>query len=157
MNRTTHITNSIYRRLSELTDFAMIRAWDISKFSEYDFPYCHVRITGETSDVTNEYENGSGSNETVTPRIEIVVGYSIDRDTEGLGLFADEEAERLHQVRQWLDNVGWNIEDYEDSLEQVFFDKLRYAGYNGITQDGTETKGVSVLGFTVNFQAVKYE
>lgn len=157
MNRTSHIIESIQKRISNLSDYTILEVWDITKFSEYDFPYCHARIISETSDVTNEYENATGSNETITQRIEIIVGYAIDRDTEYEGLFAIEEAERIHEIRQWLDNVGYAVEDYADRFEQVYFSRLRYAGYNGVTQDGTETKGVSVLGFTVNYQAIKYE
>lgn len=155
MNRTTHTLNSINTRLGGIQGLNILRVWRVDKCFEYDFPYCHVRILGETSGITNEYENGTGSNEDTTPRIEIVIGYSIDRDTEEEGLFAIAEAEMVHQIRQWLDNPEWVVEDYADLREQVFFDSVRYQGYSGVTEDATETKGVSVIGFVVNFQSVK--
>lgn len=155
MNRTTHTLNSINTRLGQIQGLNILRVWRVDKCFEYDFPYCYARILGEQAGITNEYENGSGSNEDTTPSIEIVIGYSIDRDTDGEGLFAQAEAELVHKIRQWLDNPEWVVEDYADLREQVFYDSVRYTGYNGVTEDATETKGVSAMGFVVNFQAVK--
>ena len=153
MNRTTHILNAINDRLNQL-DFTIYRTWKIEQFNEYDFPYCHARVLGESTEIP-EYEDGYGSQGVTSLRIDVIVGYGIDSDTSNEGLFENEEAERIHQVRQHLDNGGFVIDDYEDTKEQVQIGQLQCVGYSGVTMDNTETKGVSVIGFLLNFQAIK--
>lgn len=155
MNRTQHITNSVNDRLSQLEEYTVLKVWEIAKFNEYQFPYVHARILGEQARSAADYEDDSNSSDLVDLRVEIIVGYSIDRDEDQEGLFAAEEAERIHEVRQWLDNYGYTVEDYQDRGEWVNFHPFNYSGYQGITMDATETKGVSVLALTLPFQVVK--
>ncbi len=158
MNRTSCILKTIRERLKLLqTDrgenYNVLNEWSMSGFDQYQTPYVFVRALGETSQTVANYENSSRSYEVVDLQVEIIVGYSIYTDVDANGDLIDEQLERTHEVRQWLDNGDFTFRAYEDTHEFVEITGLDYSGFNGVTQN--KTVGAAVIGNIVSFNSVK--
>lgn len=158
MNRTSHILKSFRDRLGLLqtntgVNYNVLSVWDIKQFHTYQTPYVYCRALGETSQTVNNYEDTSRSCEFVDLAVEIILGYTVYTDVDGQGNLTDEQLERTHEVRQWLDNADFRFNEYRDPQETVQITGCDYSGFNGVTQN--DTVGCAVIGNVVSFQAIK--
>lgn len=158
MNRTSYIIHSIRERLrllvkeSDGQTYNVLDVWDLKKFDEYSAPYVFVRALGETSGQL-QYEDNSRVTDVINLPVEIIVGYKVNSDVNEGGILVDEQLERTHEVRQWLENPEFTFKEYRDTQEVTDFFGSDHSGFNGITQ--TDTVGAAVIGMIVVFQTVK--
>lgn len=143
-----HLRNRVRDRLSEL-NVNVRRVFDISKWTEYEFPYVYPYYE-EKAKYTHEVfgDSSIGDNSMTDVDIYVLCAYSVTSDTSEDDLLGDAAEESRDMVLKQLRN--WFPENFSDNTERTSFGAMIPLDSERVMVSPDGTKGFSVVHFSAS-------